>query len=297
MKHLRAFAATFVLLAGFWMIPNSSADSSMAISHEIEADYSWVGASDMHRGNTYYDNITEQHADFSYVCSPQISRDWLLRFGAQWEYFYFGHTGQAPLPNVLQQVNAILGFDYQFGDQWLIRLEMSPGIYGSSFHDFSGRDFDMPVIIGGTYLSSPDVQWAFGVLIDIRSQFPVLPAPGVRWKFADQWTLYGIFPRPQIQYDFNDKLQAFVGMSFSVGTYTVAKDFGNSLGIQKLNGATVDYFEYRAGAGFSWKLLPNVTLEPEAGALLGRWVSYVDKDVVLRTKPAPYIQIALHARF
>jgi opacity protein-like surface antigen len=269
----------------------------MAISHEVEFDYSWVGASDMHRGSAVYENITEQHAAVSYVCAPQIARDWLLRFGAQWDFFYFGNTGQAPLPNVLQQVNAILGFDYQFGDQWLMRLEWRPGIYGTSFQYVSGHDFHAPLVIGGTYLSSPDVQWTFGILVDLRSQFPVLPAPGVRWKFADQWTLSAIFPRPRLEYDFNDKLRLYLGLGVLVGTYTVPHDFGDQHANTKLNGATLDYFEYRVGGGCSWKLLPNLTLEAEAGALLGRWVSYVDKDVVLRAQPAPYAQVALHARF
>jgi hypothetical protein len=269
----------------------------MAVSHELTMEYSWVGAADLHRGDTNYKNINEQQSVLNYVLAPQVSRDWLLRFGAQWESYYFGGTGTAPLPDVLQQLNAVIGCDYQFWDQWIVRLELRPGIYCTSFRDIDDNVFDMPVVLGGTYLSSPDVQWVFGVLVDWRSQFPVLPAPGVRWQFADRWTLYGIFPKPRIQYQLTDEVDLYVGLGFAVGTYTVPKNFGTQHGIVKLNGATVDYFEYRTGAGASWKPRPNISIEAEVGALLGRWISYVDKDVILRSQPAPYVQVACRANF
>jgi len=269
---------------------------SMAISQELDAEYSYSAGAATHKGDTQYGDMTEQHSDLSYLFSPQISKDWLLRFGAEWQYFNFGVPGNAPLPDDLQQLNATLGCDYQFGDQWLLRAELRPGIYGSEFHNLSARDFDIPFILGVTYLANPDLQWVFGILVDWRSQFPVLPAPGVRWKFADQWTLNGIFPRPRVEYDYNDRLQLYTGFEVEVGTFTVGDQFGVDHNIPKLNNATLDYFEYRVGAGVLWKLLPNVTIEAEAGGLLGRWISYVHEDTVLRSQPAPYVQLNCHVR-
>ena len=286
-----------VVLAGpLALRPTLAAGDPMALSQELDADYSYVGGAPTHQGNAHLGDVTEQHADIKYVLVPQVSRDWLLRFGAEWQIFSFGVPGRIPFPDTLQQVNAVIGFDAQIADQWLLRVEWQPGVYGD-LRDVDFRNFDAPLVIGGSYLASADLQWVFGMLIDLRSQFPVLPAPGVRWQFAGDWTLDLILPRPRLEFEVSERLQLYVGADVKTGTFTVGDHFGRDHGIPKLDHATLDYFEGRAGAGLVWKAWPTVSLEVEGGAMLARWLDFLDKDVTLRSRPAPYLQIACRTRF
>jgi hypothetical protein len=220
----------------------------------------------------------------------------LLRFGAEWQRFSFTETKTVALPDVLQQISAVIGCDYQLADQWLTRLEVEPGIYGD-FRPVGWRSFDAPLVLGAAYLKSADLQWFFGLRVDARSRYPVLPAAGVRWKFADEWTLNLQFPHPRLEYDLNSQLQVYCGAGIKAGTFVVGDHFGDDRGLPKLNRATVDYFEVQVGAGGSWKLLPNVTLEVEGGYLLYRSWDFFDEHVRLHSREAPFVQAACSGRF
>ncbi len=101
---------------------------------------------------------------------------------------------RAPLPNTLQSVNAVIGADLAFGDKIIMRAELHPGIY-SDFVNVTGSDFDMPVQVGGTYLYSKDLQFILGFQIDLKSNYPFIGVPGIRWQFADKWVLSAILPQ------------------------------------------------------------------------------------------------------
>jgi hypothetical protein len=153
------------------------------------------------------------------------------------------------------------------------------------------------MVIGAAYLASPDLQWIFGLRIDARTEYPVLPAVGVRWKFSEAWTLDLMAPKPRLEYDVNEKLQLYTGAEFQLGTYAVGQNFGTARGQPKLDNAVVDYLEIRFGAGCSWKITPNITLEAEAGIMPYRSFDFFDPNIVFRSHNAPYGELACHARF
>jgi hypothetical protein len=281
-----------ILASSTW----SMAGESMAVSHELDVELGFVGRRVTIQEGQHAGSISELATDVKYVISPQITDDLLLRVGAEWERFAFGTSLTGALPETLQHVNAVIGFDYQLADQWLMRAEVQPGIYGD-FTQIGWRNFDVPLLMGAVYLKDADLQWFFGLRMDLRSQFPLFPALGVRWKFADVWTLDFQLPKPRLEYDINDKLQAYVGAGIKDGTFVVGKHFGNAHGIPMLNNATVDYTEVRLGPGFSWKLLPTLTLEGEGGYMVYRTLDFFDQHVTLHSRPAPYLQLACHARF
>jgi hypothetical protein len=229
----------------------------------------------------------------SYVLSPQVSRRLFLRWGVDWRRFSFGTPEDAVLPQELQQINAILGIDWQATDKWLVRAELQPGVY-SDFQEVSWRDVSAPLILGGVYVANADLQWMFGLRVVPRSDYPVLPAVGVRWKFAPEWTMNLFLPDPRLEYDLNDRLKAYVGAGFKVGTFTVGDHFGDENGRPGLNHAILDYIEVLVGPGFSWKVRPNLTLDLNAGCLAYRGFDFSDRDLVARSQPAPYVQIAGH---
>jgi opacity protein-like surface antigen len=269
---------------------------SMSVSEELDAQYSYVGDAKTRGAGLNNGSVDEHRADLKYVVSPQVNKDLLLRFGFEWQRLSFGVPVRAAVPGVLQQVSGVLGFDYQVADEWLMRVEVEPGIY-SDFRDIGWRDFDASLVLGAAYLASADLQWFFGMRVDARSQYPVLPAAGVRWKFADEWTLNFMLPNPRLEYEVNERLKLYLGGGVEAGTYAVGENFGTPRGQPKLDGAIVDFLEVRLGAGWSWKIMPTVTLEAEAGYMPYRVFDFFDPDIEIRSHNAPYGQIACHARF
>ena len=276
--------------------PAVLAANPMSLSQELDVEYGYVGGAATRGAGGKIGDVDEHSADVKYVISPQTTKDLLLRFGAEWQRFSFGVPDHAPVPDVLQQVSMVLGFDYQFADQWLMRAEVQPGIY-SDFRDVRWDAVDAPLILGAAYLANDDLQWFLGLRVDARSQYPVLPAIGVRWKFNDEWTLDFQLPKPRLEYDVNDNLHLYLGAGLEAGTFRVGEHFGSGRGQPKLDNAVVDFFEVRVGPGCSWKIAPNLTVEAEAGYMPYRSFDFFDPSIVFRSHNAPYGQIACHARF
>lgn len=291
---MKAGCAAILALLG--PVTAALASPPMNISQELDVLYSYVGDARTRGAGLSNGSVDETSADVKYVVCPQLNRDLLLRLGAEWERFSFGVPDHAPVPGVLQQASAVIGFDYQFADQWLLRTEVEPGIY-SDFRDISWRDVDAPVVLGAVCLADADLQWLVGLRIDPRTQYPVLPAVGVRWKFADEWTMNFMPPNPRLEYDINERLTLYLGGDFALGTFAVGQDFGSEHGQSRLDGAIVDFLEVRLGAGFFWKITPRVTLEAEAGDMPYRDFDFFGPDIDFRSHNAPYGQIACRARF
>jgi hypothetical protein len=268
----------------------------MSVSEELDAVYGYVGDAHTRGANLKSGEVDEQSADVKYVVSPQVNKDLLLRFGAEWQRFSFDVPDHAAVPRLLQQASGVLGFDYQVADEWLMRVEVEPGIYGD-FENINWRDFNAPLVVGGLYLASADVQWFLGLKVDVRCEYPVLPVAGVRWKLSDEWTLNLMLPSPRVEYQVNDRLTLYAGTEIEAGTFATGETFGSDHGEPKLNGTIVDFFELRLDAGLSWKLTPSVSVEAEAGYMPYRWFDFFEPDLNVRSGNAPYGQIACHARF
>jgi opacity protein-like surface antigen len=286
-----------VLLAFVVPPPDSgAAESSISIAHELDARWSFVGNAATRGDGARFDSGDQQSGYLRYVLSPQVTSRLLLHFGAEWQRFSFDVPDFAPLPDRLQQISAVLGLDFQLNDQWLIRAELQPGVY-SDFDDVSWMDVNSPLLLSAAYLVNPDLQWIFGLRIDPRSHYPIIPAAGVRWKFADEWTLSAILPQPRLEYDLNERFQIHLGADIEAGSFRMSNDFGTDEGRPELDRELLDYFSVRVGPGFSWNIRPNITVEASAGYMVYRRFEFADEDLTLRSDPAPYVQIACQLRF
>jgi len=266
---------------------------------ELDVNYGFAAGSKTHTGSTDLGHVSEQNAGLKCVVSPELSKNLLLRVGVEWDRFSFGLPSGAPLPNTLQQVSAIFGFDCQIDDHWLLRMELQPGLY-SDFKDLTFRDVNAPVLLGASYLVDANLQWFLGLRVDLRSRYWIVPAAGVRWKFADEWTLNMLFPQPRLEYDLNKQCQLYFGARMLSGTFRLADDFGNTHAVMgpRANNTTLDFFEVRVGPGVVWKILPNLILEAEAGCMVHREFEFDDPYTVVRSNnPAPYGQLSLHTSF
>lgn len=293
-------------LSALAQVANTKLDGEMnvektdvRIAQETNLSYSYVGAADIKQGDAKLGNISSQTSDVKYVVSPEIKDGLLFRGGFEWERYSFSLPDAAPLPNTLQSTNLIIGFDIQLADQWLMRVEAAPGFY-SDFVDLSSRDINVPVIIGASYLVNKDLQWVFGLSIDMWREYPVLPGAGVRWKFADQWVLNFILPKPRVEYELDKATTLFVGGDLKGGTYMVNGDFGKSHGKShgNLNQTVVEYSEARIGGGVAWKPIPFLTVEAQTGAVVMREFNFSRADTKMHSdEPAPYGEVALSGSF
>jgi hypothetical protein len=284
--------------------------SELDVSHEFLAEYSYTASSALSQGEYHWGDISNHYNNVQYVASLSVADDALFRIGIDWERFSFNTPGavnigtraapamsNAPIPNTLQSIAAVIGTDLELDDEWIMRIEIYPGVY-SDFQDISFDDINMPAIVGASYLIDKDLQWFFGMSINPRSYFPVIPGVGVRWKFEDDWTLMFVLPRPRIEYNITKDLLFYVGASFKAGNYQVAKDFGNAMGGRTdINNDNVEYREIRTGGGFNWEFSSGLKLEAEAGWTIDRRFEYSQSDLMLDSQGAPYGKVAFTAAF
>jgi hypothetical protein len=264
---------------------------------EYVVEETYVGEGDVRRGpHKSVRDFDENDSILELVFTPRIKLG-VLRLGAEWERFSFGVPDGAPLPDTLQSVNLVIGLDTQFSDSILIRVEAHPGVYNSGLDDLS-NDFNLPFVIGGTYIYSPDLQIVLGVGVDVERKYPVIPVAGVRWKMARQWVLDAVLPTPRLDFEINRDVTLYAGANVKQTNFRVDDNFGDAHGIPKLNHAILSYSEVRTGAGFDWKVSPIVTFTGEVGYQPYRNFDFYRADVRYHQESgAPYGMLSLHGAF
>ena len=284
-----ALIATLVLCA--------TAFAGGEISNEFDAEYSFTGGSPTQLGHDRLGSVAEQSGLVREVLSARLTDTALLRVGFDWERFSFALPNRAPLPKTLQSLSAVIGCDLQLFDSWLVRLEAQPGFYSGS-GDFAARDFNVPFVIGGSYIASADLQWIVGVSVDVNRAIPVFPGVGVRWKFSDRWVLNAILPRPRLEYEVSKELTLFGGADLRGSTFRVSRDFGDAHGDARLNRAVVDLTEIRAGVGASWKISSSFQADLETGVVAYRDFDFHRAETNYESKgAAAYGQLVIGAKF
>jgi hypothetical protein len=301
---VKSFALRFFLLAtcaAFSLAASVLADDGNGwwpLSGEFNAEGTYVGGSDVERGpRKAVRDFDEIDSDIRLVLTPR-TKFGVLRLGAEWERFSFGFPQNAALPNTLQSFSAVFGIDMQFSDSIIVRAETQPGVYNSGLGHLFWDDFNMPFVIGGTYIFSPDLQLILGVSVDVERKYPVLPAAGVRWRIAPQWLLDGVLPKPRLVYELNRGVSLYAGATIRESTFRVDDEFGVSHGIPRLNHAVITYSEIRTGAGFDWKISPMITFTGEVGYQPYREFDFYRAEVRYHHDGgAPYGTIALRSTF
>ena len=284
--------------------PNAFAEESdswlksvLPFSGEYVVEETYVGDGDVRRGpHKSVRDFDENDSILQLVFTPRIKLG-VLRLGAEWERFSFGVPDSAPLPDTLQSVNLVIGLDTQLSDSILIRVEAHPGVYNTGLDDLSD-DFNLPFVIGGTYIYSPDLQIVLGVGVDVERKYPVIPVAGVRWQMARQWVVNAVLPTPRIEYEWNKSCTIYGGANVKSANYRVDDHFGDNQGKPQLNHAVLTYSEIRTGAGFDWRISPILTLTAEAGYQPYRNFDFFRTDVRYHQEGgAPYGAISLHGAF
>ena len=175
-------------------------------------------------------------------------------------------------------------------------MEAHPGFYGTNH--FGWNEVNMPFLVGGTYIYSPNIQFIAGVQVDAEAKYPVLPAAGIRWKITRDWVLNAVAPDPRIEYEASRNLTVYLGANIKATNFRVDEHFGDTQGNPALNHAVLTYSEVRAGLGAEWKISPIVTLTAEAGYQPYRTFDFYRTNIRYHEAgSAPYGMISLHGAF
>jgi Domain of unknown function (DUF6268) len=305
-ERVKIFARRSLLLvcsAGFLFATVAFAEESdnnsfWPITGEYVAEGTYVGGGDVQRGpDRKVSDFDEIDSELRFVLTPR-TKIGVLRLGAEWERFSFGFPEKTALPNTLQSFSTVIGLDMQFSDSIIIRAEGQPGLYNTGLGHLDWDDFNLPFLVGGTYIFSPNLQLVLGVSVDVERKYPVIPAAGLRWKLGPQWLLDAVLPTPRLQYEISRDVALYVGATFKETSFRVDDDFGDSHGIPRLNNAIVTYSELRTGAGFDWKISRIVTFTGEVGYQPYRDFDFYRAEVRYHQDGgAPYGTISLHGAF
>lgn len=268
------------------------ADYNQALGAEV----SYSLPAPISQGTTPLGNMDALHTKVGWLGTIRAgeSHSWLL--GAEWSGSRFAVAAGVPVPSEVHGLALKLGGEWRFADRWLARFEVDPGIY-SDFADVSSDDLNAPFAMRLAYSPSTNLTWVLGINVDLRSGQPVVGGPGVRWKFAPDWTLNFIMPRPRIEFAANDSLSLFAGGELRGGSWRVAEDFGTRVTLAGLNNEIVDYREIRLGGGARWKLGQKWSAHFDAGWVMDRRFTFDRQNLLLNGDGAPYLQVGFLARF
>jgi hypothetical protein len=259
----------------------------------IELESSYVFESDLHRNGSFGEQYAVQNS-FAYGHRFFLSGHLYLHLGIAYDRFDFGTTG-APVPDHLQSVAAIIGVDYMHNNDVGAFIQVKPGIYTQD--DFDSAAFDAPITLGRIWVIQPDHLYLFtGVnAAFLRGRFPVIPIVGMIWEPNDQWKVVGMLPEPRVIYSPNDHWDFWVGGELAGGSFRT--DRNNAIFPAKLNGAQVDYSEYRVGGGFIYSPSDNVSIDLGGGYAIQRQFDFHRADLKYEADGAPYLRLEFKAKF
>lgn len=276
--------------------PQRSGKSTEDWNVQTALDYGYVGSASLSKG---LGTATEQAAEISVIADRSVEKNLAFLVGGNWQTFSWGYDGSnIPLPNNLQALNLILGFDVGLdeGNEWNMRIQIDPGVYGT-WQSLGWHQVNVPAVAAFSNIVNEDFQWFIAIRADIFQFFPVIPVPGFRWQFEKDWVLNGTAPKPAIQWRAMEDLTVFVGGDIlNVNARLPASD-PNTLGGRSLAGALVNYFEARVGAGLEYQVTPELSLQLEGGAMVWRTYDFVRINDNVRSTMAPYVQGAIRGQF
>jgi len=283
---------------------NSTDDWSL---QDMVLGYGYVGSASLNKG---FGTVTEQAAELSLIASRRVDNQVSFLLGGNWQTFSFGYNGSnIPLPNNLQALNAILGCDIDLDDssesKWALHMEIDPGVYGT-WQSLGWHQVNVPGVIAISQIYKDDFQWFFALRADVFQFFPIIPVPGLRWRFGDrnEWVLNGSAPKPTLRWQpwkdgaeyFSDLTLYAGGDILNINARLPASD-AKSLGGRSLSGALVNYFEGRAGAGVEYQVTPELALQLEGGAVVWRSFDFFRLNDQVTSTMAPYVQATIRGQF
>jgi len=276
----------------FACAPAVAADNVQRVS----TSFTYSAPATLSIGSVQAGNMDTLRTDLRYSWLHKTSDEYSLGLGLGWERLGFGLPGGVPLPNTVQSLSLNFENNWKFAERWALRFSARPGIY-SDMEEIGSRDFNMPMLVGLSYSPRADLSWVAAFNVDARRDLPVVGGLGVRWQFAEAWTLSLLLPKPTLEYQACSKATVFVGGELTGGAWRVSENLGTRTGSPAVNDQMVSYREIRAGAGVRTKVGERLNVILEGGWVIDRRFVYDKANLLFNGKGAPYVSLSVDARF
>jgi hypothetical protein len=239
------------------------------------------------RGDSLYD-------DFSYDHRFLITGKWYFRAGVEYERYDFGGSDNG-LPDHLQAAYGHLALEYVVKDHAGAGIELEPGAYFQN--RITGDAFDIPWRIFVSFPLKKDKIFAVVALGGGIYQDPIVaPGGGIIWLISDKLRLQGVFPRPALVYNPSDDWDLRLMGELSVTSFRTDDVLTTERKLQ-LHNAIVQYQEDRAGAQVAYSGFKPFKIIAGAGVTIRRDFDFFRANQAKKTDPAPYVRIAMEAKF
>ena len=232
--------------------------------------------------------------DFSYDHRFLITGKWYFRAGVEYERYDFGGTDNG-LPDHLQAAAAHVAVEYVVKDHAGAGIEIDPGFY---FQDnVTGDAFDFPWKIFVTFPLKKDKIFAVVAMGGALYQDPIVaPGGGIIWLFSDKLRLQAVFPKPALVYQPNDDWDLRLTGEISATSFRTDDVLTTERKLQ-LHNAIVQYQEDRAGVQVGYSGFKPFKIIAGAGVTVRRDFDFFRANQAKKTDPAPYVRIAMEAKF
>jgi hypothetical protein len=238
-------------------------------------------------GSSLYDQ-------FSYNHRFLITGNWFFRAGVEYERFDFGGTDNG-LPDHLQTIHAQLAIEYVFHDHPGVSLEIDPGPYFQD--DITGDSIDIPFKAFVTFpLKKDKIFGVIGVGGALYQDPPIAPGGGLIWLFTDHFRLEGVFPKPALVYNPNDDWEFRILGDLYFESYRT-DDIAATQHKITLHDAIVQYGEIKGGGQVTYSGLKPFDITVGAGYTFQREFDFFRANVRAKLDPAPYVKLAIEAKF
>src|SRR5881628_343515 len=241
-----------------------------------------------------FGNGDSLYNDFSYAHRFLITGNWYLRVGVEYERFDFGGTDNG-LPDHLQTILALLAYEYIVHDHAGAGVELDPGVY---FENHANGDaFDIPWKVWVTFPLKKDKIFAvIGAGGAINSNPIVAPGGGIIWLFSDHLRLEGVFPKPALVYNPSDDWEFRIFGDLFYESFRTDDVITPARKLQVHN-AVVQYSEDRAGLQATYSHFKPLDITLDVGCTFRRDFDFFRAEARVKTDPAPYVRLALEAKF
>jgi len=274
--------------------PSPTEDENKNSTELFAYETVYTGKSDFKEYRGAFGEGDSVYNDFSYLHRFHITGNWYLRAGVEYERFDFGGTDNG-LPDHLQTVHALLGYEYIVHDHAAAGIRVEPGPYFEN--DITGKSIDVPWKVWVTFpLKKDKIFGVIGAGGSIYSNPIAAPGGGLIWLFTDHLRLEGVFPKPALVYNPNDDWEFRLAGNLFYESYRTDNVFTPARKLQVQN-AIVQYSEDRVGLQATYSHFKPLDITLDVGATVRRDFDFFRTEASVKTDPAPYVRLAVEAKF
>jgi hypothetical protein len=274
--------------------PSPAQDENKNSTEIFDYETTYTGSSDFQHYNGRFGDGDSLYNDISYAHRFLITGNWYLRLGAEYERFDFGGSDNG-LPDHLQTIHALLAYEYTVHDHAGAGIDLEPGLY---FENHANGDaFDIPWKVWVSFpLKKDKIFGVIGAGGSINSNPIAAPGGGVIWLFTDHLRLEGVFPKPALVYNPNDDWEFRIAGNLYYASFRTDDVITPAPKLQ-VHDPIVQYSEIRTGVQATYSHFKPLDITLDVGSTVRRDFDFFRAEASVKSDPAPYVRLAVEAKF